>query len=127
MAFGYPLTVAGAVTALAPFGSSVPCSLLIPWTWSVGEPSTKRGWHRRGLRVKPQRSSAAAVVSCVLWPVGDRLDLDLDVDHQIGAHRGARRRILGEELGIDRVEAPEVAGIGEPHRGLDDVGHRAAG
>ena len=34
------LTVAGAVTALAPFGSSAPCSLLIPWSPSIGEPST---------------------------------------------------------------------------------------
>jgi hypothetical protein len=34
------LTVAGAVTVLAPFGSSAPCSLLIPWSSSVGEPST---------------------------------------------------------------------------------------
>src|SRR3546814_12092993 len=34
-----PLTVAGAVTALAPIASSAPCSLLIPWNSSVGEPS----------------------------------------------------------------------------------------
>src|SRR3546814_1568324 len=37
-----PLTVAGAVTALAPIGSSAPCSLLIPWNSSVGEPSPLR-------------------------------------------------------------------------------------
>src|ERR1700753_4486341 len=39
MALGTPLTVAGAATVSAPFGSSVPCPLLIPWISSVGEPS----------------------------------------------------------------------------------------
>src|SRR6185437_13935283 len=48
MASGSPLTVAGAATALAPSGSSAPCSLLIPWSLSVGAPSHEN--HRRPFR-----------------------------------------------------------------------------
>ncbi len=45
-----PLTVAGAATVLVPFGSSAPCSLLIPSTSRVGEPSVP-------VNVEPSRRS----------------------------------------------------------------------
>ena len=57
--------------------------------------------------------------------VGRDLDFDLAVEHEIGAHRGAGRRVFGEELAIDLVVADEIPRILEPYRHLHDVGERA--
>ena len=59
--------------------------------------------------------------------IGDAVDLDLGVDHQRRLHGRARRRHAREMAGIDLVEAPEVARVGEPHVALDHVVQRAAG
>src|SRR5262245_21994946 len=99
MAFGYPLTVAGAVTALAPFGSSVPCSLLIPWTWSVGEPSTGQGLHRGRRRVKPARAKASAAARKADATAGILVDrLGEQQDH-------AARRLLVEGRDVHQAHA----------------------
>src|SRR3546814_1801040 len=90
-----PLTVAGAVTALAPIGSSAPCSLLIPWNSSVGEPSPLRyanfnlsvnalqrpwlgsasGSHRRSCVIhRRHRTVVYKAVQCQLAETGARED-----------------------------------------------------
>lgn len=60
-----PLTVAGAATVLVPFGSSAPCSLLIPSTSRVGEPSVPVNVERsRRSRREATFVSAHATGSC---------------------------------------------------------------
>jgi hypothetical protein len=59
--------------------------------------------------------------------VGDRFDLDLDVDHKPGLDRGAGRRLGREEGGIGLVEAAEIARVGDDDEGLDHLVHCAAG
>jgi len=63
-----PLTVAGAVTALAPFGSSAPCSLLI----SEAKPSKNQSQKQNSLfpRMAQSERVSRAVCRCALFSVG---------------------------------------------------------
>jgi hypothetical protein len=54
------------------------------------------------------RCSISLLIGRLQGPVGDALALDQDIDQDIADQRRSRRRLLGEVLGVNRVEAGEV-------------------
>lgn len=101
-----PLTVAGAVTALAPIGSSAPCSLLIPWSLSVGEPSRLRyASSKLPVKMLCHRAGSPQVTPCQHWRRACRRP------PPVGGHRPGRQW-------RDRAATGRLAVPDEPFHGV---------